>query len=170
MTTRLRKVLRATLGVALALVLLFEEWGWAPLACAMARLARLPLWAWAERRIGSLPPWAALLTMAAPMVVLFPIKLLALYLFGLGYIGWGLCILVTAKLAGTALVARLFFLTLPALMRIGWFARWYPRWKNWKDGLLAKVRMSAEWQRFLRLRQHMRRWLDKLWRKLRRFG
>jgi hypothetical protein len=31
-------------------------------------------------------------------------------------------------------------------MRIAWFARWYPRWKRWKDNLIAQVKASALWQ------------------------
>jgi hypothetical protein len=37
----------------------------------------------------------------------------------------GLAVIVVAKIAGTALVARLFQLTQPALMKLGWFARFY---------------------------------------------
>ena len=43
------KILRILLTAPLALILLFEEWGWAPLAALMARLARLPIWARLEK-------------------------------------------------------------------------------------------------------------------------
>jgi hypothetical protein len=165
---RWRAWLRATICLVLALILLFEEWGWGPLARAMAMLARLPLWAWVERRIAALPPWGALVAMFVPMVVLFPLKLLALYLFGIGRIAWGIAMLVSAKIGGTAMVARLFFLTLPALMRIGWFARWYPRWKVWKDGLLAWVRSSPAWRMVARWRLRWRRRAGAWWIRTRR--
>ncbi|MDP2368087.1 hypothetical protein [Rhodoferax sp.] len=62
----LKRLLRSILLAPLAVVLLFEEWGWAPLAALFARLARLPLWAWLERKVAALidqvhqaAPWRA---------------------------------------------------------------------------------------------------------------
>ena len=142
----LRRLLRHAVTAFLALVLLFEEWGWEPLAALVAKLARLPLWAWVERRIAALPPWGALAMFAAPALALFPIKVLALFLIGRGHAFAGLAVLVGAKLVGTAVLARVFTLTQPALMRLAWFARWYPRWKTWKDGVIAQVRASPLWR------------------------
>ncbi|MDM0041159.1 hypothetical protein QTH89_03265 [Variovorax sp. J22G21] len=160
----LRSLLRAVLTALLVPVLLFEEWGWAPLAALAAQLGRLPLWAQLERKVAGLPPWGALLLFFAPVVALFPVKLLALYLFGRGHYTSGLVLLIGAKLAGTAVVARLFQLTLPALMQIPLFARWYPRWKDWKDSVLTAVRQSAPWRAVRALKAAARRW----WRVLRR--
>ena len=50
----LKRVLRGLAFGFLAVVLLFEEWGWEPLARAFARLARLPLWGLVERKIAGL--------------------------------------------------------------------------------------------------------------------
>ncbi len=141
----LRRLLRHTFTALVALLLLFEEWGWEPLAALVARLARLPLWAWVERRIAALPPWAAVATFALPALALVPVKLAALFLIGEGHALMGLTVLLGAKLLGTALLARLFTLTQPALMKLPWFARWYPRWKAWKDGIIAQVRASPMW-------------------------
>lgn len=141
-----KRLLRQILLAPVVLVLLFEEWGWAPLAALFARLARLPLWAWLERKIAGLPPYGAMLVFAVPMLALLPVKLLALYLFGHGKTKLGLTLLIGAKLLGTAVMARLFQLTQPALMQLAWFARWYPRWKAWKDGLIEQVHQSAPWR------------------------
>ncbi|WP_233259723.1 hypothetical protein [Ramlibacter sp. WS9] len=140
-----RRLLRHTFTALVAVVLLFEEWGWVPLAALLARLARLPLFAWLERRIAALPPWAAMATFALPALALLPVKLMALFLIGKGHALMGVGVLVGAKLLGTALLARLFTLTQPALMKLAWFARWYPRWKAWKDGVIAQVRASRMW-------------------------
>lgn len=153
-----KRLLRQLLLAPIALVLLFEEWGWAPLAALFARLARLPLWAWLERKITSLSPYGALLVFGVPMLALLPVKLLALYLFGLGKATSGLVVLIAAKILGTALMARLFQLTQPALMRLAWFARWYPRWKSWKDGLLAQVYQSAPWRWVQQLKVKCKAW------------
>ena len=101
------------------------------------------LWARLEAAVRALPPWAALLVFLVPVLMLLPVKLLALFLLGRGHATSAVLLLVGAKLAGTAIVARLFQLVEPALMRIPLFARWYPRWKQWKDRVLAYVRQSA---------------------------
>ncbi|MEI8324427.1 MAG: hypothetical protein WCH44_03515 [Betaproteobacteria bacterium] len=142
----------------IALVLLFEEWGWEPLAALFARLARLPLWAWIERRITALPPWGALMVFFVPMLALLPVKLGALYLFAHGHATLGLVLLLGAKLLGTAVLARLFQLTQPALMQLAWFARWYPRWKSWKDRLIQQVHASAPWRMARRFSARARVW------------
>lgn len=158
----LRRLLRAVGLTVVAAVLLFEEWGWAPLAAAFAYLARLPVLRSIEAWIARLPPWAALGVLAVPALLLLPVKLLSLYLFGTGRVSSGVLLLVLAKVAGTALVARLFTLTQPALMQLAWFARWYPRWKKWKDQLIEQVHASAPWQAARRLknaaRARMRAW------------
>lgn len=164
----LRRLLRTLVMAPLALVLVFEEWGWAPLAALLGRLARLPLWAALERRITALPPWAAMLTFALPTLALFPVKLAALWLFTAGHPWAGTVLLLAAKLAGTALLAWLFHLTEPALMQLPWFARWYPRWKAWKDHLLTQVRQSWAWRwgRVLKARvQRRARQLRDAWRR-----
>ena len=153
-----KRIIRQLLLAPLALVLLFEEWGWSQLAALFARLARLPVWGRMEQKIAALPPYAALLVFGLLTLALLPLKLLALYLFGLGEASAGLALLVSAKVLGTAVMARLFQLTQPALMTLPWFARWYPRWKHWKDGVLAWVRQSALWRVLRQLKTQMKTW------------
>ena len=142
----LRRALKALFHWTIALLILFEEWGWVPLANALARLGRLPVFRWIERGIQSLPPYAALLVFFAPSLALVPIKLFALWLISEGHAFVGVAVIVVAKIAGTAVVARLFMLTQPALMQLPWFARLYGRWTVWKDALIATVRASAAWR------------------------
>jgi len=152
----LRRALRALFTWTVALLILFEEWGWVPLANALARLGRLPFFRWLEARIQSLPPYAALLVFFAPMIALFPVKVFGLWLIGEGSGFLGVGIIVVAKIAGTAVVARLFMLTQPALMRLPWFARLYGRWTAWKDALIARVRASAAWRAIARAKAEAR--------------
>lgn len=154
-----RKILRNIVLAPLLLVLLFEEWGWEPLARAFAKLAKLPLWAKLEGVITRLPPWAALLAFGVPVASLIPIKLLALYLFSQGHAALGLALVIAAKVTGTAMAARLFQLTEPALMHLAWFARIYTPWKAWKNRLLAQVRQSAMW----RVARHAKTYVRSLW-------
>ena len=159
----LKKILRAFLIAPVAILLLFEEWGWEPLAACFNALGRLPWWGQLERMIVRLPPWAALLVFGVPVVGLVPIKLLALYLFGNGHVALGLALIVAAKLAGTAIAARLFQLTHPTLMQLPWFARLYSPWKNWKDRVLAQVRGSWPWQVARQLKARVKARV-KIWR------
>ncbi len=162
--TAVHRLLRNLLAGLLALVLLFEEWGWEPLAALVARMARLRPWAWTEGQITRLPPWAAVLVFVAPVLALLPVKLAALYFIGSGHPVLGLLVLLAAKVVGTALLARLFSLTEPALMRLPWFARWYPNWKTWKDGQIGQLRKSGFWSALTQMRARVKaRWV--LWRR-----
>jgi hypothetical protein len=153
-----RRALRLVFTPLIALILLFEEWGWEPLSALVARLARLPFLAWVERQIAALPPWAAAAVFAIPALAVVPVKLLALFLIGKGHALLGIAVLLAAKVLGTALLARLFTLTQPALMRLAWFARWYPRWKTWKDDVIAWVRSSALWRAAAGRKAQVRGW------------
>ncbi|HEV8313700.1 MAG TPA: hypothetical protein VGQ23_11575 [Burkholderiaceae bacterium] len=145
----MRWLLRALTTLAtwlLALLILFEEWGWEPLARLLGLLAKLPLIGWLEQRIARLPSYAAVAVFFLPAILLLPIKLLALWIIGRGHALLGVAVIVIAKLAGTAVVARLFMLTKPALMRLAWLERWYMRWTVWKEAVIAHVRASAAWR------------------------
>ena len=153
------RALKGILGWLLALVLLFEEWGWEPLQRALARIGQLPGLRWLERLISNLPPYAALAVFLVPTALLLPIKLLALWMMSRSWVLGGTLVIVVAKLVGTAVVARLFTLTQPALMTLPWFARLYARWRAWKSTLLERVRASRPWRLARQVRQQWRsRW------------
>jgi hypothetical protein len=163
----LQRILKGVLFAPLALFLLFEEWGWEPLAAGFAALGRLPVWRQIERLILRLPPWAALLAFGIPVLLLIPVKLLALFLLGKGHLGAGLGLVISAKIAGTALAARLFQLTEPALMRLGWFSRVYPPWKSWKDRMLRQVRISGSWRLGRRIKHRTKEARVRFWNAVR---
>jgi hypothetical protein len=157
------RLLKNLFGWTLALVILFEEWGWEPLQRALAWVGQLPGLRWLERRIQTLPPYAALAIFLLPTLLLLPVKLLALWLIGQGKVLGGTLVILTAKVVGTAIVARLFSLTRDTLMQLPWFARLYTRWTTWKDALLAQVRASWPW-RFSRVVKHR---IKQRWQRLR---
>lgn len=142
----LRPALIGAANVLLALILLFEEWGWRPLAAALASLARFRIVARLEDMIARLPPYPALLIFAAPGALLFPVKIGALWLFANGHFIKASLLLAAAKVTSTALVARIYMLTRPALMQIAWFRRAYDWFMPWKDALFARVRASFVWR------------------------
>ena len=59
----------------------------------------------------------------------------------------GLAVFVVAKVVGTALLARIFALTKPQLLTIGWFRWCYEGYSHWKARLFAYVRAMPSYQR-----------------------
>lgn len=155
------------LNVVAALLLLFEEWGWQPLSNLLARLARFPLWAMTERMIAGLPPYGALLVLAVPSAVLIPAKLIGVYMFATGHFVVAMMVIFFAKVASTALIARIFLLTKPALMQIGWFARAYEGFMPWKDRLFAYIRASWVWRTGRVVKWRAKRVLHDAWERWR---
>lgn len=134
------------LNALVAAVLIFEEWGWRPLSNLLAQLARFRIWALAELWIAGLPPYGALVALAIPTGILVPAKLFGVYLLALGHLVTAIVVLGLAKLASTALIARIFILTKPALMQIAWFKRAYDLFVPWQEALFAWIRGSWVWR------------------------
>lgn len=156
-------LLGGLLQIVLALLIVLEEWGWRPLAHALGRLARWRPWAALETWIARLPPYLALVAFALPSTLLLPLKFLALFLVAKGYYVLSVALFLIAKAVATALVARLFLLTRPALMSIGWFAWGYETLMPWKEALVAKVRSSMVWRMARALRRRAMRALRGWW-------
>jgi hypothetical protein len=165
MQRRLRRWLVAPLVAGAALVLLLEEWLWNDLAGLAAAISRrLPL-AWLEARIRGLPPWAAVTLFGSPTLLVFPVKLVALWLVARGHPAIGFATLVLAKIGGTALLARLYALTEPQLLSIAWFARVRARVLDFKERVHEAIRAAAVYRalraRALQLRAAAAGWLGR---------
>lgn len=137
-----------------AAVLAYEELQWR-LSAVFALLGRLPLLHQMENGLRRLPPYGALACFALPSLLLFPLKLLALYWLAGGHPVLGVSTILAAKVAGTALVARIFQLTRPALLTIAWVAWIYTR------VLALREAAYALWRSF-----PIVRWARQHWRKL----
>ena len=161
-----RPVLRTALQILLALIIVFEEWGWQPLADLLGRLAKWRPWAAVETTIARLPPYAALVVFVLPSAVLLPLKFLAVFLVAKGQIVLAGLLFLAAKVVATALIARLFLLTQPALMQIGWFAWTYNTIIPWKDALVDGVHASWPWRAGRVLKERIRRLIAVQWRRM----
>ena len=153
------RVLRGVLLALAWIVLFIEEWGWRPLTALAARFARWPPLARFEARISNVPPRFALVLFLVPAVLLFPIKLLALWLIHEGRAVLGIGVIVAAKVLGTALVGRLFVLTERQLMQFAWFARAMNWWIATKQRLKALVSDSPAWRAARDATRRVRAWL-----------
>lgn len=137
--------LRWLLTWVMAVVILFEEWGWEPLQRLLRRIVNLLHLQRFESWLQTLPPYACLAALALPSALLLPAKLAAFALISKGHVIWGGIVFFAAKLIGTAVIARIFSMVQPALMQLAWFARMYATWKRWKDALLLHVRSTRAW-------------------------
>ena len=136
----MRRILTRNVLFVASFVLLFEEWLWTWTSRALARLSRFAAVARIERWIGAQSPRVSLALLLAPLLVIAPFKVLAVALIYAGQATLGVAVLVADKLAVTALFARVWQLTEPAVTRI------------------APARRLRD--EFMRLRGALRAWLD----------
>ncbi len=142
----LAALLRGALTLLAALWIFLEEWVWDAMQACMAWLGKLPGIRWCEARIAGLPPRVAMIAFLIPAAILLPFKLLAFWLIARGHGLLGLQVFVIAKIVGTAFLARIFALTRPALLAIGWFARLHAAFTAWRDRVYAYVKSLPAWR------------------------
>lgn len=141
---RWRAMLRRLLQpfwVLLAIIFLIEAWLWDHLEPIVARIvAAIPLRRlklWLAARIETLSPALTLVVFAVPVVLLFPLKLLGMWL--LMHHQWKLALvtIVFGKMAGVGITAFIFDVTRAKLLQMGWFAWLY-------EAVLTLRRKAAE--------------------------
>src|SRR5262245_54537183 len=167
MTKLLKRLLAAPFVLIAAVIILFEDWLWDDLQRLAAAIGRLPLLRQIESFLARLPPYAALAMFGAPALLLIPVKLAALYFLAHGHPALGLVTVIAAKVVGTALVARIYTLTQPNLLRIGWFARLHVRYVAFKTRIYAAIKATSVYQAAHRLRLRVRAALSEFSRRRR---
>ncbi len=149
----LKRLLLAPFTWLAALVFLIEEAIWDWTAKLMARLGALRFIHAIEQRIAALHPRWALFTFLLPSLILVPAKLIGLHAMAAGHWLIGGTVFILAKIAGMALFSRIFNLTRPALMQIGWFARLY----TWVMYYRNRIHTYLDnWPAYQRVKQHIR--------------
>jgi hypothetical protein len=161
--------------ILLAIVFLIEAWLWRRLGPIVEWIvAWLPLRAVKARLAGiirKLPPAATLIVFVVPVVTLFPLKVLGLWLLAHKYWIAASGVLVFAKLVGVAVTAFVFEVTRPKLLQLRWFRWLYEHvlmWLDWAHRLVAPIRRRI--RRLLRIfrAKQTGRALRLLWRIRRR--
>lgn len=135
---------------------MLEEWLWDASQAVLARIPDWPVLVRLQRWVERLSPYAALLIFLAPTLLLLPVKILALLSITHGHPTLGLAIVLTAKVLGTALVARIYALTRRSLLSLAWFQRYHDKLLDIKARLVAQLHASAGWRKLQRLRQSLR--------------
>src|SRR3978361_826986 len=117
------------LWVLLAVVFLIEEWLWDHLEPIVERVvALIPLRAfkeWLSERVDTLSPAMTLIVFVVPVIPLFPLKLVGIWLLANEYWVSAIVTIVSAKFLGCGVAAFIFDVTRPKLLQMQWFRRLY---------------------------------------------
>ena len=115
--------------VLLAVVFLIEAWLWDHLEPIVERIvAKIPLRAfkqWLSDRVDTLSPAMTLIVFAVPVIPLFPLKLIGLWLLANEYWVSAVVVIVIGKFIGVGVTAFLFDVTRTKLLQMGWFKKIY---------------------------------------------
>ncbi len=155
----LKRLFTPPLVLLAALLMLLEETLIAWLQRLMAAIAALPWIAVLEARAARLPPYPAMILFLLPGIVLFPVKLGALWLVAHGQVVVGAAILVAGKVVGTAIAARIYKVLHPTLATLAWFVRAETWVFGWRDRLYAAVKAMPAWQTAAAMVRRTREWL-----------
>jgi hypothetical protein len=128
MTTMLRRLLQP-FWVLLAVIFLIEAWLWDHLEPIVARVvALIPLQTfkqWLADRVDALSPAMTLIVFAVPVIPLFPLKLVGLWLLAHEYWLSAAFIILFAKFVGVGVTAFIFDVTREKLLEMRWFEATY---------------------------------------------
>jgi len=117
------------LWILLAIVFLIEAWLWDHLEPIVARVvAMIPLRAfkqWLSDRVDTLSPAMTLIVFIVPVIPLFPLKLVGLWLLTHEYWISAIVTIIVAKLLGVGVTAFVFDVTRSKLLEMGWFEKLY---------------------------------------------
>jgi len=115
--------------VLLAVIFLIEAWLWDHLEPVVARVvAWIPLREfkqWLAERIDTLSPAMTLIVFIVPVIPLFPLKLVGLWLLANEYWASAIGIIIFAKFVGVGVTAFIFDVTRPKLLEMAWFEKLY---------------------------------------------
>lgn len=151
-TQKLKRLLYTPFVWLAAAVFLIEEAIWDWTAAVMARLGAVRTIHAVERRIAALHPRWAFIAFILPSTILIPAKLFGLHAIATGHWLFGSAIFIIAKFAGLALFSRIFNLTRPALLQLGWFARFYAWVMYYRNRIHAYL---DQWQAYQDIKQRL---------------
>src|SRR6266404_1760365 len=113
--------------VLLAVIFLIEAWLWDHLEPIVARaVAMIPLRTfkqWLSDRVDTLSPAMTLIVFFVPVIPLFPLKLVGLWLLTHEYWLSAIVTIVFAKFLGVGVTAFIFDVTRSSVLQLPWFQR-----------------------------------------------
>jgi hypothetical protein len=115
--------------VLLAIIFLIEAWLWdhlEPIVAAVVALIPLRTFKqWLVERVDTLSPAMTLVVFIVPVIPLFPLKLVGLWLLTHEYWISAILTIIFAKLLGVGVAAFVFDVTRPKLLQMEWFEKLY---------------------------------------------
>ena len=124
----LRRLLQPV-WILLAIIFLIEAWLWDHLEPIVATVvAALPLRAfkqWLAERVDTLSPAMTLIVFIVPVIPLFPLKMIGVWLLMHQYWLSALTTILFAKMLGVGVTAFVFDVTRPKLLEMAWFEKLY---------------------------------------------
>ena len=115
--------------VLLAVIFLIEAWLWDHFEPIVARVvALIPLRTfkqWLSDRVDTLSPAMTLIVFIVPVIPLFPLKLVGLWLLTHEYWLSAIATIIFAKFLGVGVAAFIFDVTRPKLLEMQWFETLY---------------------------------------------
>jgi hypothetical protein len=115
--------------VLLAVIFLIEAWLWDHLEPIVAAVvARIPLRAfkaWLAERVDTLSPAMTLIVFIVPVIPLFPLKLVGIWLLTHEYWISAILTIIFAKFLGVGVAAFIFDVTRDKLLEMDWFETLY---------------------------------------------
>jgi hypothetical protein len=131
------------LWILLALVFLFEAWLWEHLRPLVAWVVDRIAWAKLKARVAAaiehLPPYPTLLVFLIPVILLFPLKLVGLWMLAHGSWLGAMAVLALAKVMSMGVTAFIFDVTRPKLLQLPWFRWLYDHVIVWLDKAHALI-------------------------------
>jgi hypothetical protein len=124
----LRRLLQPV-WILLAIVFLIEAWLWDHLEPIVAGIvAAIPLRAfkeWLADRVDTLSPAMTLIVFIVPVIPLFPLKMVGVWLLMHQYWMTAFTTILFAKMLGVGVTAFVFDVTRPKLLEMAWFEKLY---------------------------------------------
>jgi len=112
--------------------------------------------------IVALGPYPSLVLFAVPLIVLEPVKPVAVYLIGTGQIATGTAVLAVGELIKLVIVERLFKLCRRKLLRIPVFAWGYEHWRQGVDWIVSMPASQAARRWILKHRRGSRNFIARI--------
>jgi hypothetical protein len=124
----LRRLLQPV-WILLAIIFLIEAWLWDHLEPIVARIvAAIPLDSfkqWLTERVDTLSPAMTLIVFIVPVIPLFPLKMIGVWLLVHEHWMSAVTTILFAKLLGVGVTAFVFDVTRPKLLEMAWFEKLY---------------------------------------------
>ena len=133
-------------GLAIAYKQLVQPKTQMPLIARIPRRRQMTLLARTRRHLQKMSPYLSLVLLLVPLLLVEPLKLVAVCVAGEGHWLTGTAMLVATYAASLLFVERLFRVVKPKLMMLGWFARlwmWFAALRNKVIPWASKTSLEA---------------------------